>query len=216
MGGRSLGKRMLGLVVLDLRTGEKAKTSQRMFRNIFLVACQVDIIIMLATGRSLGDRMAHTVVVCQKDLNSDTKIIAPDDMHERMEKINSYTNNIPSSKERRKKKLIITFSIIGGVVLLIGFVVCMTLIGLNEAKSSDEYKIAYEYVVESQEFERLGANEDRLAFLQYRKKTVYGKDEGYKSIVLIGFNYGPFKRLEVICHDDGHGWYVCSDCTEFD
>ena len=100
--------------------------------------------------------------------------------------------------------------------MLVGFVVCIALIALNEARSTDEYKIAYEYVVESQEFERLGSNENRLAFLQYKKETVYGKDGQYKSTVLIGFNYGPFKRLEVICHDDGHGWYVCSDCTEFD
>ena len=104
MSGRSLGKRILGLAVLDLRTGEKAKISQRMFRNIFLAAYQLDIIIMLATGRSLGDRVAHTVVICQKDLDSDTKNVAPDDMHERMKIINSYTKNIPSSKERRKKK----------------------------------------------------------------------------------------------------------------
>ena len=216
MGGRSLGKRMLGLAVLDLRTGEKAKISQRMFRNIFLAAYQVDIIMMLATGRSLGDRVAHTVVVCQKDLNSDTKIVTASDMREHMEKINSYTNNIPSSKARRKKKLIITFSIIGGVILFVGFVVCVALIGLNAKKSSDEYKLAYEYVVESQEFERLGSNEDRLKFLQYSKETVYGKDGQYKSTVIIGFNYGPFKRLGVICHDNGDGWYVCTDCTEFD
>jgi len=216
MGGRSLGKRMLGLAVLDLRTGKKAKISQRMFRNIFLAAYQVDIIMLLTTGRSLGDRVAHTVVVCQKDLNSDTKIVTANDMRERMEKINSYTNNIPSSKTRRKKKLIIIFSIVGGVVLFVGLIVCVALINLNAKKSSDEYKLAYEYVVESLEFERLGSNEDRLAFLEYSKETVYGKDGQYKSTVLIGFNYGPFKRLEVICHDNGDGWYVCTDCTEFD
>ncbi|MBE6563716.1 MAG: helix-turn-helix domain-containing protein [Ruminococcaceae bacterium] len=216
MGGRSLGKRILGLAVLDLRTGEKAKISQCMFRNIFLVAYYVDIIMMLATGRSLGDRVAHTVVICKKDLNSDTNIVTPSDMRDRIEKINSYTNNIPSAKARRKKKLIITFSIIGGVVLFVGLILCVTLIGLNAEKSSDEYKLAYEYVVESQEFERLGSNEDRLTFLQYSKETVYGKDGQYKSTVLVGFNYGLFKRLEVICHDDGAGWYVCTDCTKFD
>lgn len=216
MGDRSLGKKMLGLVVLDQRTGEKAKVSQRIFRNIFLLVGYVDSIILLATGRTLGDRMAHTVVVCQKDLNSDTKIVTSDDMHECIERINSYPNSIPSPEKRKKKKLIITFSIIGGVVLVVGFGVCVALIGLNEAKSSEEYKIAYEYVLESHEFEKLGANEDNLTFLQYSKKTVYGKDGSYKTTVLIGFQYGFFNRLNVFCHDDGHGWYVCSDCTEFD
>ena len=151
---------------------------------------------------------------CPKDTNSDTNIAAPDDMRESIENNNSYTNTFRPSK-RRKKKLIITFSIIGGVILTVGFIVCMVLIGLNAAKSSEEYKLAYEYVVESQEFERLGSNEDRLKFLTYSKETVYGKDGEYTSTVLIGFNYGPFKRFEVICHDDGDGWYVCTDCTEF-
>lgn len=215
MGGRSLGKRMLRLVILDKRTGEKAKASQCTFRSIFLVVWIVDIIMMLTTGRSLGDHVAHTVVICQKDFNSYTEI-APDDMHEHMKKINSYTSNIPSSKEKRKKKLLTTFSIIGGGVLLFGFFICIALIGLNTAKSSDEYKLAYEYVVNSQEFEKLGSNEERLVFLKYNKKTVYEKDGSYKSSVLIGFNYGFFEKIEVICHDDGDGWYVCTDCTEFD
>ena len=70
-----------------------------------LVAYYVDIIMMLATGRSLGDRVAHTVVICKKDLNSDTNIVTPSDMRDRIEKINSYTNNIPSAKARRKKAL---------------------------------------------------------------------------------------------------------------
>ena len=100
--------------------------------------------------------------------------------------------------------------------MFVGLILCVTLIGLNAEKSSDEYKLAYEYVVESQEFERLGSNEDSLRFLQYNKETVYGKDGQYKSTVLVGFNYGLFKRLEVICHDDGAGWYVCTDCTKFD
>ena len=213
MGGRSLGKRILGLTVLDLQTGEKAKKSQCILRNILLVAYQVDIIVMLVTGRSLGDRIAHTVVVCQKDINF---LITPDNMNERMEIINAYTKKIPSPKERRKKKLIITFSIIGGLVLFVGFVVSMVLIGLNSAKNSDEYKIAYEYVVESQEFERLGSDEDQLAFLLYNKETVYGKDGESQSTARIRFHYGAFKRLEVVCHNDGHGWYVCSDCTEFE
>ncbi|MBR2342639.1 MAG: helix-turn-helix domain-containing protein [Clostridia bacterium] len=216
MGGRSLGKRMLGLVVLDLQTGEKAKKSQCVLRNIFLMISHVDIIILLASGRSLGDHMVHTVVICQKDINSDTGTVTPDNMQERPEKINSYTSNIPSTKDRRKKNLAIVFSIVGGAVLFFGLIVCVIFIGLNVAKSSDEYKLAYEYVIESREFESLGSDESRLAFLSYSKSTSRGKGGEYKSTVVIGFNYGLFKRLEVICHDDGHGWYVCTDCTKFD
>lgn len=216
MGGCSIGKRILRLVILDKRTGEKAKASQCTFRSIFLIVLIVDVIMMLTTGRSLGDRAAHTVVICKRDFNSYNNITTPSDMHERIEKINSYRSNIPSAKEKRKKKLLTALSIIGGTILFFGLFISIILASLNAKKSSSEYKLAYEYVVNSQEFERLGSNEERLVFLSYNKKTVYGNDGEYKSSVLIGFNYGFSKRIEVICHDDGDGWYVCTECTEFD
>ena len=215
-GGRSLGKRMLGLTVLDIRTGEKSTVKQRLFRNILLPAYQADIIVMLISGRSLGDRMVKTVVVCKKDLQAGNEVVTPSDKREWIQKINAYPNSVPSPKARKKKKRIITFSIIGGAVLFVCVFVFLLLISLNAAKDTEEYKIAYEYVIESQEFEKLGSNEDKLKFMQYSKQTVYGNDGQYKSTVCIGFYYGLFERFEVICHDNGDGWSVCTDCTEFD
>jgi len=218
-GGRSLGKRMLGLTILDMSTGERAKIKQCLFRNVLLPAYQADLIVLLITGRSLGDRMMKTVVVCKKDLKTGCVVVTPSDRRERIQKINSYPDSLPQPQARRKKKLIITFSIIGGVALFIVFVICSALWGLNLKKDSEEYRVAYEYVIESQEFERNGANEDKLRFTQYSKETVYGKDDNgkYKSMVAIGFSYGFFDSFVVICHDDGDGnWYVCTDCTEFD
>ena len=163
--------------------------------------------------------MMKTVVVCKKDLKTGCVVVTPSERRERIQKINSYPDSLPQPQARRKKKLIITFSIIGGVALFIVFVICSALWGLNSKKDSEEYRVAYEYVIESQEFERNGANEDKLRFTQYSKETVYGKEDNgkYKSTVAIGFSYGFFDSFVVICHDDGDGnWYVCTDCTEFD
>ena len=68
--GRSLGKRMLGLTILDRRTAGKTNWKQRISRNIFSVLfTQIDAIIMLISGESIGDTLAHTAVVLKNDID---------------------------------------------------------------------------------------------------------------------------------------------------
>ena len=66
--GRSLGKRIMGLVILDLKTATRAKLSKTILRDVFFFLYQVDIIVMLVSGKSIGDYLAHTVVVNKKDI----------------------------------------------------------------------------------------------------------------------------------------------------
>ena len=74
LGGRSLGKRIMRLAILSTETGEAPKKRQLFMRNVFSIfVIEIDAIIMLATGLSLGDRAAHTVVVSKKDLNNSCK-----------------------------------------------------------------------------------------------------------------------------------------------
>lgn len=69
--GRSLGKRIMRLTVLDKKTGEKATTKQKLLRNAVTTACMfiapfllcVDVLVMLVRGQSIGDGTANTVVV---------------------------------------------------------------------------------------------------------------------------------------------------------
>lgn len=70
-GGRSLGKRLLGLAVIDRRTAGKTNCKQRIIRNIFSVLLmQIDIVVMLVRGQSIGDTLAHTAVVLKKDVDA--------------------------------------------------------------------------------------------------------------------------------------------------
>lgn len=61
--GRSIGKRILGLYVLDKNTNEPAAIKQRIIRNLFFFIYPVDGVVLLATKVSIGDRIADTVVV---------------------------------------------------------------------------------------------------------------------------------------------------------
>ena len=61
--GRSIGKRIFGLYVLDINTNEPASIKQRIIRNLFFFIYPIDGIILLATKESIGDKAVNTIVV---------------------------------------------------------------------------------------------------------------------------------------------------------
>ena len=61
--GRSIGKRIFGLYVLDKNTNEPASIEQRIIRNLFFFVYPVDGIILIVTKESIGDRAVNTTVV---------------------------------------------------------------------------------------------------------------------------------------------------------
>ena len=61
--GRSIGKRIFGLYVLDKNTNEPASIKQITIRNLFFFIYPIDGIILLATKESIGDKAVNTIVV---------------------------------------------------------------------------------------------------------------------------------------------------------
>lgn len=61
--GRSIGKRIFGLYVLDKNTNEAATVKQRIIRNLFFFIYPIDGIVLIATKESLGDRVVNAVVI---------------------------------------------------------------------------------------------------------------------------------------------------------
>lgn len=61
--GRSVGKRILGLVVRDKNTNEETTNQQKILRNLFFSIYVIDGMILLITGETIGDRVAKTIVV---------------------------------------------------------------------------------------------------------------------------------------------------------
>ena len=61
--GRSIGKRIFRLYVLDKNTNEPASIKQKIIRNLFFFIYPVDGIILIVTKESIGDRAVNTTVV---------------------------------------------------------------------------------------------------------------------------------------------------------
>lgn len=73
-GGTSLGKRIFHLRVIDCTTHKKPPALKRILRCLFFIILPVDAITMLIEGRSLGDRVANTIVVTKKQINSSNNL----------------------------------------------------------------------------------------------------------------------------------------------
>lgn len=61
--GRSIGKRIFGLYILNKITNEPASIEQRIIRNLFFFIYPVYGIILMATKESIGDKVIKTVVI---------------------------------------------------------------------------------------------------------------------------------------------------------
>lgn len=68
--GKSLGKRIFGLIILDKNTMGIPKKRQLILKNIFLFIYPVECILLLATGETLGNKITDTVVI-PKNQNDD-------------------------------------------------------------------------------------------------------------------------------------------------
>ena len=212
-GGRSLGKRIMKLMILSKHTGEAPKKSQLLLRNIFsFFVIEIDALILLITGLSIGDRVAHTVVVSKKDVDLRCK---PQPPQQKVKEINQYTEQRTAQSAQNKKALIILFSVLGvAFVLFFGFVLLVTNIMLDNEKDSEEYQMAYTYLVESERFEELGLDEEDIKLVSCSTYHTKQNGEEYHEAEF-GFKVGFLRKFYVICHDEGDGWFVCTDCTEF-
>ena len=61
--GRSFGKQMFELNILNKSSNDPASAKQKIVRNLFFVIFLIDGIVMLVTKESIGDKVANTIVV---------------------------------------------------------------------------------------------------------------------------------------------------------
>ena len=61
--GRSIAKRLFRLRVIDNATNERTSNKKLVIRNLFFVAYPVELVLLIVTGRSLGDMVTKTSVV---------------------------------------------------------------------------------------------------------------------------------------------------------
>ena len=65
---QSVGKKMLRICVCDRKTGRRASRAKCLLRSSFLFFFHIEAIMLLVSGRTIGDRVAGTVVLPVKEM----------------------------------------------------------------------------------------------------------------------------------------------------
>ena len=208
--GRSLGKRIVGLTIIDKKDGRPATFIKRIIRNIFLLFMQFDVIVMLIIGRSIGDCVAQTLVVPLKAPNTKNKAtLKPDLQQTEVEKINSYS---PPKANNVKKLTIICVCVFVAFAIFISSIV---MIAISSTRDSEEYKLAYSYFVESETFKSLKVEESKIFNNSYSSEWNFTENGNYDyKTAKISFIV-KFKTYVVVCHYKNDTWTVCEECTQF-
>ncbi len=207
---RSLGKRIVGLTIIDKKDGQSATVIKRIIRNVFLPFVQFDVIVMLIGGRSIGDCVAQTFVVPLKMPKSKNNITPKSTSKQtKIEKINSYT---PPKSKASKKLIIICVCIFVAFVIFISSIVMMA---ISSTRNSEEYKLAYSYFVESETFKSLKVDESKIFNNSYSSEWNFSENGNYDyKTAKISFIV-KFKTYVVVCHYKKNTWKVCEECTQF-
>ena len=197
--GRTLGKRIMGLVVIDGETGETPRKGRLALRGLFLMIYFIDGFIMLVTGRTIGDRVSHTYVVPKF-----TEVSFIDIPREELEaRINSYT---PAKKGSVMKALLSVIGVIAAFSVITGGI---TIGVLESVKRTDEYKLAYGYLVDSGILDSVDADEGDVRFTRYSNYLgVTSREQKYT------FRFKGH-HASVVCHRVSGEWVVCTECTGF-
>lgn len=160
MGGTSLGKRIFGLYVVDKVNATKPVVWQRVVRSLGQVFFSTpDAIVVLISGRGIGDYVAGTAVVSRKDYNNRLAEKNPLD---------------PPVKVRKNRTGVTAFLIIVGVALVTAFIAgvyYITTVMLENEKQTEEYLYAYDALLESDEFSATGADSSEIIFTAFNRYT---------------------------------------------
>lgn len=199
--GRSLGKRITGLAIVDKRTARPAKRWQRLVRNLFMFMTVVDWIVMLVKGQTVGDLLAHTAVIPKKQQG---EFMGQIKETARIRQLNaSFPGMQPAEKRWSDKRLALT--IIGtvlGIMLALGLIVLLTLQGVQ---NTEQYQVAYTYLVNSEAYRQLGGGDTRL--------TGYSIHYGGQTTATFTFSVNSH-LLEVHCQKIGDEWVVVEPSEE--
>ena len=151
-GGRSVGKRALGLVVIDRYSGEPIKSSwTTILRDLLFIICSIDLIVLLIEGRTVGDMLAKTVVVKKSDYEAETCT----DVKTMTQRINGY--------EPKKKKSARTIVIIIICVFAVAFAILM-IKAFTEFSHLTETEQYYAAIAE---LEENGIDTENIALQEY-------------------------------------------------
>lgn len=153
--GASPGKRLFGLRVYRRKTLEPAKPGLCGVRNLFVFFLPVELAVLLSTGETLGDRAAGTIVLSEKSLEQLRK--------------DRERGTIGENKLKRNH-----IALIAAVMLLeMAAFAGLVQLGLQSKKSTEEYAVAYAYLLESESWQKLNAEESEIRLNRYHLSTYH-------------------------------------------
>ena len=186
--GRSPGNRIMKLVVLDRRTLQPLTGKALVTRNLFFLLGGLDMLLLLVTGTTLGDRTVGALVVPEDEIPAEPP---------------QRTRATPKSALKAVLIVVLCFLLFIGIIQ----------IALHSVKDEPHYAVARSYLVESEAFRQLEAEEDDIRFTGFSRSTTT-RNGVTETKAVFTFQVKGY-TLTVTCHPDGDSWYVCQDCTRF-
>ena len=193
--GRSIGKRIFKLSVVDAGARSKPSPKQLILKNLFLFLYPIDGLFLIISGRSLGERATHTTVLREQQLSC-------------ADSSNGSTQLELSSKKR----------VVVAVTAILCISIPMSLIiatALNAVKKQENYQIAHSYLVNSNAYAEIQADESQITLTGYSSSTKIDNCGDTTSTVVTFTFLMQGQQYHVVCHQDDDTWYVCSYCTAF-
>ena len=127
----------------------------------------------------------------------------------------------PPAPKRTSTGMIVL--LISGVVLgiiaffagIIAAIFGIVYLVMDSQKDNVEYQLAYEFLVESEEFNLYGCDEDDVRMNSFSKHSQPTPDwEGATSTAEYTFT-ADYHTFTVVCHKIDGEWQVCDGCTHF-
>lgn len=198
LNGRSVGKRILGLIVLDKQSGESASKKQCFLLDLFFFISGIDAVVLIASGFSVGDRVAGTVVTKKEDRISFSE--------KTEEEKNNMVNTYQAPRSTKKKKITVICLLITVFVVFSGVTVLAPFVGRRIIETTSEYKAAYDFYINTEAFSSLGVSEEKIRLSSFNISR-----NGSKGKAEFSF-YAGGKKSEVICHYLDGEWIACPQC----
>lgn len=187
--GRSLGNRLMKLVVLDRRSLQPLTSSALTTRSImFLFLSGLEILLLLTTGSTLGDRAVAALVLHQDDI----------------------PENPPQPTPTSGRQALVTIlAFVLGIVVLMGVI----FLALERVKDEPHYALAYSYLMESEAIAQLDAQPEDVRLSGYSQSSSIRNGVSETKAAFTFQVQG--QQFTVVCHWDGNSWYICEECTLF-
>lgn len=118
----------------------------------------------------------------------------------------------PRRMTNRKIAVLVISLVLLGILLIgafVGGILGLVNYSLEKATEREEYALALDYLQNSRALARVAKEGDTIYFNSFSYSTKGGEKTSVFGFRVSGVDF------EVTCHDDGGGWYVCTECTEF-